>query len=66
MNDWRWGLGAVVLGVVLVAAYVQILTARHRSYVDSKRMRERRKFRPDWGRHRTPDPTKRRGIHIRR
>ena len=65
--EWRWGLGGVILGVVILAFYVQILTARHRSFVLGKRHRERR-FRPDWDRGRAAerDPKKRRGIRISR
>lgn len=63
--DWRWGFGAVIAGVLVVAFYVQMLTARHRSYVNSRRLRERR-FRPDWDRGKPEDPHRRRGIHISR
>ena len=63
--EWRWGLGGVILGVIILAVYVQMLTARHRSYVLGKRHREHR-FRPDWNRNRERDPKKRRGIRISR
>ena len=65
MGEWRWGLGAVILGVIVVAFYVQMLTARHRNFVLSKRRRERR-FQPEWDRGKPDDPKKRRGINISR
>lgn len=65
MHDWRSALGFVVV-VVLLALVVMILTARNRSYVATNRMRNRRRFRPDWDRDHSDDPSKRRGIHIRR
>lgn len=66
MSDWRFGFGAVVFVVVMLALLLLMLTARNRSYVDSKRTIQRRRFRPDWDRNRPEDSTKRRGIHIRR
>lgn len=66
MNNWRFELGSVVFVVVMLALLLLMLTARNRSYVDSKRTLQRRRFRPDWDRNRSEDPTKRRGIHIRR
>jgi hypothetical protein len=66
MYDWRWGLGITVMVVVAIALVVSVLTARNRSYVDTKRTLQRRRFRPDWNRNRPDASARRRGVHLRR
>ena len=66
MHEWRWGLGITVMVVITIALVVSMLTARNRSYVDSRRSLQRRRFRPDWNRDRPGASPRRRGVHIRR
>jgi len=66
MHEWRWGLGVAILIVITLALVVSMLTARNRSFVDTKRHLRQRRFRPDWGRTRSDSSSRRRGIHIRR